>query len=1377
MTKLYTYVLLLWCILSLPAFGQQAEIVKGQLYLKLKAESTHRATNNLQLTNIPNLTGYEPMRKLSKTKRQAPSVLDGLYKVEVDQHTDIQSLCDELSRYANVVYAQPIYLEELLFIPNDPAITAGSQGYLDVIQAFDAWDIDTGDSTIVIGISDTGINLNHDDLRDKIYTNHNDPYNGIDDDNNGYIDDYQGYDFADGDSLALAETSQHGSRVAGIAGANTNNGIGIAGVGYQCKISSLKIFKNDANTSTNAYESIIYAADNGYDVINLSWGSANTYNPAAQDIINYAAVEHDVVIVAAAGNTSTDVPYYPASYDNVLSVAATNLNDAKASFSSYHYNVDITAPGNAIYSTDANNSYGSDNGTSYSSPMVAGAAGLLRNLEPTLRARQVLERLRVTSDKIYDVSSNSQFVDKLGYGRLNIKRAIEASGDTLKSIRIAEYSYSNGLTDKLYYGDSIEITLKLINYLGTSNARVSLSSSSEYFIVDDESSMQLPTLGTLDTLAITIKKCRLSDDTPTDLTIPIRVTFEDGNYQDFEYIEIQTEPDQVRLDNGNLTLTIGGDGDLGYTNDHFLGGSGLIWQGETLANRINFFVALDSQQVSDNFYTEILGTSRKKDFIVNRPSKLIAHETVDFLAISTFSDDSASSPGNLQITQQTITNLQADYLIQEYYIGNRSASNYELSNGMYIDWGLDAARDNRSFYQDSIHAIISFSSDSSLFVGITSYYDTLPIHQSLDQDSWNNNSPDIEGEWTDSLIFSLATQSQFDSAGWLNAGNDIASLLADDSISLAAGGFSKVAYLIAFGVTYDDLVAALDSARSTYESYLSTPILMEEFVSCEGAALAIDLNSGDEFAFFSDPLGTNQIATGDTLQTGPISQDTSFYARNLDGLYPGDLFRFDVKLVNQVAQFQMSTDTLLLDLPVNNVTFTDQSFRPTSWHWDFDNGTQATVQNPTVSFSEEGTYQISLTVSNELGCSETFSRELLVASRSPEPDVQDTRICAGEDLMLEATNTDSLAVYLYEADESPSLIVNTLEIQNLQHDTTLYLTNLAGEFESLKKEVNIMVQTYEASFQIIPDTSTVETAALLINTSPDLQSSNWTIEGDNAGTNDSISIPITGSTLDVSLTATSTLGCVATSSEVISFVPSPLPTIAEMVTCFGTDITISPANGKVFAFYAESSLTNLLHKGSALTIDSLVTESTLYITGLDSILPSAPVELNLTPQKPDVNISAAPDTLYLDEQQTVTFTAQGETIHTTRWYRDGTYYDNSESIIAFFDQERNYELILHVTDRDACSNSDTLNYPVYNSRPTTPLSSAQNSELIYPNPTHGAINIDLTGDFFIRILDLTGKELLHTTGSPYMYLKLPKGTYFVEIEIQSTTIHRKLIIE
>jgi subtilisin family serine protease len=243
--------------------------------------------------------------------------------------------------------------------------------------------VETGSSAVTIAIIDTGTDLSHPDLAPKIWFKPGEILgNGLDDDANGYVDDWQGWDFVNDDNDPMDDHG-HGTHVSGIAAAASNNGTGIAGVSWGAQIMPLKVLASSGQgTESDVAAAVVYAADNGARVINLSLGGSCPL-PAIEAAINYAYSE-GAVIVAAAGNTGAAGVLCPAAYAGAIAVAATDANNNRAGFSNYGSAVDMAAPGVGIYSTywssQAGSTYGFLSGTSMAAPHVAGVAALLASL-------------------------------------------------------------------------------------------------------------------------------------------------------------------------------------------------------------------------------------------------------------------------------------------------------------------------------------------------------------------------------------------------------------------------------------------------------------------------------------------------------------------------------------------------------------------------------------------------------------------------------------------------------------------------------------------------------------------------------------------------------------------------------------------------------------------------------------------------------------------------------------------------------------------------------------------------------------------------------------------------------------------------------------
>jgi len=463
--------------------SQKLKYQPGVLVLKITSESALMNPGNpLQSINA----GQNPLAailkrfQISKIEKAFPEAksplnpqrvdLSRIYRIHFPATVDAVKLACKLATDESIEYAEPLYLRELAFVPNDSLYN--KQWHLQKIQAEKAWDLQKGDSTVIVGIVDSGVDWLHPDLASKIWINPDEiPDNGLDDDNNGFVDDIRGWDFGEADNeprnTSSALTAAHGSHTAGIAAAATNNQIGVASIGFHCKIMAIKCtfdYEKDAQQNIrNGFQGIKYAVDNGADIVSCSWSgpSASQYE---FDIIRYAH-EHGVAVVAAAGNYNEDTQYYPAAYQYVFSVAATNQFDEKYGRSNFHYSVDIAAPGTNILSIWGHtDEYVENSGTSMATPLVAGTIALVKSARPNWTAEQAGHQVRIAADDIHDLNAGYYF--KLGKGRLNAFRALKEISPAIRLEAVAFSDSALGDGDEIIDpGEQVEIILSWQNFL------------------------------------------------------------------------------------------------------------------------------------------------------------------------------------------------------------------------------------------------------------------------------------------------------------------------------------------------------------------------------------------------------------------------------------------------------------------------------------------------------------------------------------------------------------------------------------------------------------------------------------------------------------------------------------------------------------------------------------------------------------------------------------------------------------------------------------------------------------------------------------------------------------------------------------------------
>ena len=399
--------------------------------------------------------GARPDRRVDKELG-----MDLFYILKFDEREDVISVIEKLKKSKYIEVAEPDYPVNFFYIPNDPQINA--QWHFNNIFAFKAWDLHQGSEDIVIGINDTGTDWDHEDLWQNMWQNLGedadgdgkvieiingvpvfDPgdINGIDNDGNGYIDDFVGWDFYENNNDPSPAYNgpdyEHGTHVSGIASAATDNGIGVAGTGFKCKIMGLRTYWLSNCASAN-----YYATNKGADVINMSWGG---WSSSIQQSIDYAYA-NGVLCVAAAGNDNSQNPSYPAYYYKCMAVASSNINNRKAYYSNYGTWIDITAPGGdgtvdpMIRSTLPDNQYGNFQGTSMASPVVAGGAALIKSLNPLMSLNDLWYVIQTTASPMPNETLWQQGL--MGAGLLNLHKAVIYVGRQLYSyLEITQYNF------------------------------------------------------------------------------------------------------------------------------------------------------------------------------------------------------------------------------------------------------------------------------------------------------------------------------------------------------------------------------------------------------------------------------------------------------------------------------------------------------------------------------------------------------------------------------------------------------------------------------------------------------------------------------------------------------------------------------------------------------------------------------------------------------------------------------------------------------------------------------------------------------------------------------------------------------------------------
>lgn len=454
MKKLLSAIIICLCLNPLFAQTVYKHQVDGEIYVKFtKAalkEVSKENPNNIPLSKLASVNKI--LSKYGVTRAYKPfyqadddAKLPYILKFEFSKITKIEDFINEIRNVTGVEYAEKVSLNTVDALPNDP--TFGT--HLNQINAQNAWNVfnstANGNSNITVAIVDNAVSWTHTDLVANTFTNTLEiAGNLIDDDGNGYVDDRNGWDAADNDNNPIPSNlgMNHGSHCAGIAGARTDNGIGIASIGWNIKIIPVKCQTNTGSTTGIAagYQGIIYAAKMKARVISCSWGGASTASSAEQSVIDYAW-NRGCIVICAAGNDNNSILHYPGAYNNVYCVASVSTSNVKSGFSCFGTWVDISAPGENITSTGTSNNYFGSSGTSMATPLVAGLAGLMLSKCPFMTQTDVLNCISSTAVNIYTIGANATYSTglQLGAGRIEAFQAMNCAAAFLTYAPIANF--------------------------------------------------------------------------------------------------------------------------------------------------------------------------------------------------------------------------------------------------------------------------------------------------------------------------------------------------------------------------------------------------------------------------------------------------------------------------------------------------------------------------------------------------------------------------------------------------------------------------------------------------------------------------------------------------------------------------------------------------------------------------------------------------------------------------------------------------------------------------------------------------------------------------------------------------------------------------
>jgi len=761
--------------------------------------------------------------------------LGDLYVAKYEGNQNITGVINALLKDEQILYAEPSYIYKTSYVPNDANFT--TQSYLTKVQASQAWDVLRDASSVIIGIVDSGSDLQHEDLAANIFINTADPVNGVDDDNDGYVDNYYGWDFVgnsastmipDNNPDVTSDTTEHGVHVSGIASAVSNNGKGVASIAFNAKLMIIKTgADNNGKSIYKGYEGIKYAADHGAKIINCSWGGPGG-GQFGQEMIDYAVAKGSLV-VAAAGNEGDEVPGYPAAYKGVLSVASVTNNDVKSSFSSYGYSVDISAPGTSIYNTLNGSTYGFLSGTSMASPMVASAAALVKAKYPNYNGLQIGEVLRTTADPID--AANPTYANKLGKGRLNVFKALTQTTSSVRYQQIAISDQSNGSRSA---GNELALSLDLKSFLSpVSGLTVDISSTSQYVQILN-SSIAVGNMGTLETKTnVGPVNVKVLANTPQnqDVTFKITYTGNGGSYVDAEFYTVTVALDYLNVTVNKTSTTFSSNGRVGFSKGDAQGGLGFIYKDEPMLFEAALMIGKSATQVSNNARSE---GNYSEDFTKLISAAKVSGSQAAFEGVATFTDEGAGSPIGLKVKSKMLAYATAPddkYVIVNYEITNTSSTALQgIYTGMFTDWDLDESSANATRYDASTKTAYAYARANAdyPYAGVRLLNNSAPA-------AYYPMSYQVAGDPLADSKFTMAEKYQALSSGIKSTslgttgnGYDIMYAIGSGPYNIPANGTITVAYAFISGDNLTDLLNSGNAAQTKYDTNQNNPTEPEQ---------------------------------------------------------------------------------------------------------------------------------------------------------------------------------------------------------------------------------------------------------------------------------------------------------------------------------------------------------------------------------------------------------------------------------------------------------------------------------------------------------------------------------------------------------------------
>lgn len=1274
----------------------------GKVVFQLKPESQisiKTVDQFADLKQVPFINQLKSQFGIQYLRQLHPDIQDiklrNTYEIGFSNANMVDQLAKTVGSLSFVEYAEKKELHKTLLTPNDQYFTNATnngQWGLFQINAEQAWDVSTGSASVNIAITDNAFSVNHPDLTNKVTAT----WNAVD----GNTDA----------SGCGSNSGFHGSHVAGISGAETNNTTGIASIGFNTSLMLVKI-GNCNGALTAGYDGIIWAADNGADVINMSWGGGGQSN-YGQNVCTYAW-DQGSILIAAAGNNDASTQFYPAAYNNVVAVASTTTNDSKSGFSQYGSWIDVSAPGSSILSCNDGTGYQVTQGTSMASPLVAGLVGLMKSHAPNTSQQDIVDCLLNTADNID--GANPSYIGQLGSGRINAHQAmlcmnqytfsLDAGIDQINSPegQICSGTINPEVILKNYGSDPL--TSVTINYQVDANP-VQTFNWTGNLTQGSTATITLPSQvvggGAFTFSAFTSNPNNGTDQNASNNNQTVSfTTITNGEEVDFTLITdcYGSEIDWEIVDNASGSIVYSGGN---YSNVN--GGQTIT---ETLCLASGCYTFNITDDYGDGLYGSQWNCTVDGDYYMYDSNGNLLFEMTanngdfgngtshNFCISSSLALDagigSINSPsGNycsantispqVQLSNygtQALTSVDINYQItggspQVFnWTGNLGSGanttitlpNMSVTSGNY---SFSASTSNPNGSADQNTGNDGTSQPFSLYNSSL----TLPFSEDFEtngfsNNNWSINNPDNGITW------------EVVNVGAINPGDQSAKI---DFFNYGAGGARDGMITPPLNFAgFSNVQMDFDHAFRRYNTSSADSLILYVSTDCGNTfnriagyaedgtgSFATQTTNTNEFtpAVAEDWCFQQIIINGNPIGATCFTVDLSAYDGQSNviimfesfnnGIAGNNLFIDNINIAGTpvatppTAGFTSNTTAICEGASVN---FTDQSQDgPTSWNWTFNGGTPSTstAQNPTVTYNTPGTYDVTLEVSNSNGTDVTTVTSMITVNASPTITANTvTPACEGSTFNLSASGATT---YTW----APASSLNTSTGANVvasPTSTTLYtITGTDGNGCQGQGQVNV---------EVLPNPS-LTVSSNNGNEVCDGQSVDLTASGGSSYTwiGGGLSAT-TGATVTASPSVTTTYTVVATganncqSNETFELTVNPLPgvsiTPSDIETCPTGSVTLTGGGANSYSWSPSGTLDN----ATGTTVTATPGSTTTYtVTGTDAngCENTDNVTITVDPNA-EPNVSLTADETEICEGETVTMDAVGADTFT--WTGDG----------------------------------------------------------------------------------------------------------------------------